>query len=44
MRAYKKLEIPKILVKASESAKSKPNPPEINPNPIEIKPKQIKSN
>ena len=44
MRAYEKLERTKILVKASESAKSKPNRIEIKPNPIEIKPNQIKSN
>ena len=44
MRAYERLERTKILVKASESAKSKPNPPEINQNLIEIKPNQIKSN
>ena len=44
MRAYKKLERTKILVKASENAKSKPNPPETNQNPTEIKPNQIKSN
>ena len=44
MRAYERLERTKILVKATESAKSKPNPPEIKPNPTEIKPNQIKSN
>ena len=44
MRAYERLERTKILVKATESAKSNPNPTEINLNPTEIKPNQIKSN
>ena len=44
MRAYERLERTKMLVEASETAKSKPNPQEIKPNPIEIKPNQIKSN
>ena len=44
MRAYERLEITKIQVEASESAKAKPNPTEIKPNPTEIKPNQIKSN
>ena len=42
MRAYERLERHKIIVKASESAKSKPNPFEIKPNPT--KSSQSKAN